>query len=293
MLEKEYLYNIIDLGIGSRVYMNKNKIIIILVGIIYVIGLVIANVIFRNNYDKLKNEYQGIIIYGKESHEELFKNNKGIKSYSRLLTFTKGEDNEVVESLKKKIDENGLVQNNENSNKITWDSLSDDRGIVLTFRASVCDLELNDDEVVIIYHSNIPSSLIGKEMAFMFNDEEQKLTIKDINDKGIYNHICISNNLYDELVNEEVNYIYDIKTKDYKTYEYINENWRNLENNDFYGLSVPSISPSLDYSFKENRLSNIVDCLNIINLLTIILGIIMIVVIIVKGLVKKSNESEM
>lgn len=273
--------------------MKKNKKIAIIIITLYLIILIPSNIIIRNIYDSVENQIHATIIYGKENHEDLFASLKGIENYTRALTFYKGEDNDIFSTPEKIIKENGEEQIISNSGMYSWEKLSDVDNIILAFSSSTCDTTLSDNEII-IYQSNdgLDSSIINQEISLKYNGELLTFTIKDIKTDGLYPHICISEELYEKLLPNEENYIYDIKTKNYKTHTYIAENWQNLENNDFYTISVPGVTPNLEYSFKENRISDLVDTLNVINLLTIVILIIFIIYLIIKKLTESLNKEE-
>ena len=63
--------------------MKKIGIIII----IYLISLIIANVFCRTKYDKIRNEYQSLIINSKENISDILNNIQGITNQKRALSF--------------------------------------------------------------------------------------------------------------------------------------------------------------------------------------------------------------
>lgn len=63
--------------------MKKIGIIII----IYLISLIIANVFCRTEYDKIRNEYQSLIINSKENISDILNNIQGITNQKRALSF--------------------------------------------------------------------------------------------------------------------------------------------------------------------------------------------------------------
>lgn len=63
--------------------MKKIGIIII----IYLISLIIANVFCRTEYDKIRNEYQALIINSKENIFDILNNIQGITNQKRALSF--------------------------------------------------------------------------------------------------------------------------------------------------------------------------------------------------------------
>lgn len=63
--------------------MKKIGIIII----IYLISLIIANVFCRTEYDKIKNEYQALIINSNENISDILNNIQGITNQKRALSF--------------------------------------------------------------------------------------------------------------------------------------------------------------------------------------------------------------
>lgn len=63
--------------------MKKIGIIII----IYLISLIIANVFCRTEYDKIRNEYQSLIINSKENISDILNNIQGITNQKHALSF--------------------------------------------------------------------------------------------------------------------------------------------------------------------------------------------------------------
>lgn len=63
--------------------MKKMGIIII----IYLISLIIANVFCRTEYDKIRNEYQALIINSNENISDILNNIQGITNQKRALSF--------------------------------------------------------------------------------------------------------------------------------------------------------------------------------------------------------------
>lgn len=63
--------------------MKKIGIIII----IYLISLIIANVFCRTEYDKIRNEYQALIINSNENISDILNNIQGITNQKRALSF--------------------------------------------------------------------------------------------------------------------------------------------------------------------------------------------------------------
>ncbi len=63
--------------------MKKIGIIII----IYLISLIIANVFCRTEYDKIRNEYQSLIINSNENISDILNNIQGITNQKRALSF--------------------------------------------------------------------------------------------------------------------------------------------------------------------------------------------------------------
>ncbi len=275
-------------------YISKNKKIIIIC--LYLILLLGVNYITRKNYDKIQNESTALIIYGKENHQKLFDDTNVIISYRRALSFSIGEDNDTIYKPESVLNPDGSISYKEpfDNTKLNWDSFPENNNIITAYRGTTCNMDLEKYEVALNfnYYTDEYSKFLNKEIIFKYQDQHIPLKIKEIGLFDIYSLICISDELYDELIEKEKNYIYDIKTDTYRNHQKIYTNLEKLENNSFYSLSHPSSQVSESLSKKLYTLGDFIDFLAYINLITGIVIIILIICFVVNILQKKLNQEE-
>ncbi len=268
--------------------LNKKYLIVLF----YFFILVFVNVYVRSEYEKIELNISKFIIHGKENHDELLSNTKNVVSYERLLTFYPGLDNDIVYTPAVTVNPNGSTTNTIDESKLSWNDLKAfERDFIYTTKASTCNEKINKDEIVIkLSHlqDNV-SKFLNKDISFKYNGELINFKIKQINSSKYYSFVCIADELYDELLEKEENYIYDVKFDSYKNLQKYREKWLKLENNDFYGLSVSSYS-SIDIQSKENKLNDFIDFLNYLNVISALLFLILVIVFIVKLLLNKLNK---
>lgn len=270
---------------------KRNKIVILIA--IYFFILCLTNFYIRNEYDKIKNDTTAFIIYGKENHQELLNNTKGILSYRQALSFYSGKDNDIIYTpeIATNADGSSYYKEKPDELKLNWRYLSESisKNIILAYSASTCNLDLAKNEVAININedSSYYSKFLNKEIIFKYNEQLIPLNIKKIENFDIYSLICISDELYNELSNKEENYIYDIKTEDYKTHESLFSKFEHIENNSFFSLSQPATGYPIELSNKYNTLGDLIEYIQILNVISAILLAIFIISCIVNILQKK------
>ena len=200
--------------------------------------------------DSLKYHNIDLIMYAKEDKDSLLKNQKRIKDFHQSLSFKPGKDNDVTYNL----------SNNTKSfnyERIDWKYIISHNNIILTFPASFCDVKLKDKEILLAldetyYNPNNIRYYLNKEINFEYNNKNIILNLKNIINPKANNYICISDNLYNKLLLEEKNYIYEINTESYKKAQELTNLWRNLETNNFYNIIM----------FESNRNNNTQETIN-------------------------------
>lgn len=279
-------------------FFQKKKKFLIVLG--YFIFLLLVNVYVRGKYDDIQHRTSSLIVYGKEDHSELFNQTKGVTGYSRLLSFYAGEDNDVIYMPKTIIDANGLKSYAEeiDKTKLRWDNLEVyENKIILAAKATDCNVKLTKDEVVIelfdfLYDSQYLPNFINNEAIFKYNDELIPLKIKKIVNPSLYPYICISDELYDELEKEEQNYIFDVQTDNYKTYEKLKNDWEKLEDNNFFLVTATQMNSTIEISNKISTLGDLVEFIQLLNVISVGVLIILIIVFIINLLQSKFNKDE-
>lgn len=274
------------------------KKILILSSIIYILLLITMNIYIRGKFDTFERDRTTMIISGQEDHDELIKNTKSITSYRRAISFLSGIDNDVIYKIEYEMNSAGEPETkNFDQNRYSWQKLELENSIIPAYRASTCNENLSKSEIILNTEARPLDSinlqkLLNQELTFKYNNDLIPLTVKKINDTNLHAYICISDELYDELIKDEKNHIYEIKMNSYKNYQKYLYKWINLETNDFYSISVPTSYMNLDESFKENRLSKFIDILSILNLVSVVLGIIASIILLIRHLTNKLNEKE-
>lgn len=267
---------------------------------VYISLLIVTNLYYRIANNTLENNTSSLVILGKENHEELFKNTKGIKSYRRSLSFYPGLDNDIIYTPEVIFNPDGSssLKDEIDDSKLTWSSFSiTSEGLIPAYEAKTCNVALEKDEVVLkllvpTKNQKKFQNYLQKKITFKYKNKLIPLSVKEISEPKAYSYICISNELYKELISQEENYIFEIESKNYRVKEKIKSNWSHLEANDFYGVSSLSSSKTYEQSMKLTKYGKIIDCLQVLNFITaIILGIIA-VSLVVNILSKKINKEE-
>lgn len=271
----------------------KSKVIIIIIS--YYLLLLLCNVYFRSEYDNLKKDTQALIIISNEDPIDLINNATGITSKKRALSFYQGEDNDIIYSPEIIYYPNGAASYAEevDDSKLLWSDISNIHNFIYAFSASDCNIELNKNEVILQIHGidekyNKLSNFLNKEISFKHNDTLILFNIKEIKEADIYEHICISDELYNELLTNEEKYIYALRFDKYKNFENTQNNLLSIEQERNLLLDFPS--KNYDNSNKESNLGNIIDFITILNWISIVIFIILIISLIISSLTKQLNK---
>lgn len=270
--------------------MKKIGIIII----IYLISLIIANVFCRTEYDKIRNEYQALIINSNENISDILNNIQGITNQKRALSFYKGEDNNIIYSPNVIYNPDGSTSSSDvDESKLIWSYFYVEQDLIYAFSASDCNSSIGENEVILQLHGvdkkSLPySNAISKEIIFKYNNSLITLKIKDIVEADIYSNICISDDLYNKLLPNEKKYIYALRFDKYKNFQNAADKLYDLSNNN---ISISQPSKVHDTSNRQAIFGDIIDFLSMLNIITIIIIFILIIYLIVSFLNKKLNKS--
>ncbi len=265
----------------------------------YFIILILTNFLVRNEYDKIQNDTSALIIYGEENHQDLLENTKGISSFRRSLSFSSGQDNDIIYTpeLVNNSDGSTSYKENHDDEKLNWNYFydNDNKKIILTYKASTCNMDLAKDEVAILlyeqnYNKEKLPNFLNKEITFKYNEKLIPLKIKQITNLTIYPHICISDELYDELIKTEKSFIYDIECDNYNAYKKIKYNWQDLENNSYYEISNPAVNLTVEISNKISFLGDLIEYIQILNIVSVIIIFVLFVNMIIKSLQRRLNK---
>lgn len=238
-----------------------------------------------NNYinkelDRVKYESSSLIMFSLNNHEDLLKEESRVVSYNRILPLSKGTDNDLIYTPQLVEYEDGSIgYESIDYSKIDWQRLiyQDDYSYILTFSASYCNTTLSYSEVILAleedndYRAEYKDNYLNNSISFQHNDKNLNLNIKNIIEPRNFKYICISDNLYKELLKDEDKYIYLINTKDYTTLEELKNEWQDLEENDFYSIENNIFYNDIETSDKKTSLSNLAAMLKIATIISFII----------------------
>lgn len=265
-------------------FRKKKTIIYIRIFSIIITILFLLNGI--NNYinrelDRINYESSSLIMFSLNNHEDLLKEESRVVSYKRILPLSKGTDNDIIYTPKLIEKEDGsIAYESIDYSKIDWNRLiydSENYPYIFSFPASYCDIDLKDSEVILAlvedddYRAEYKDNYLNNSISFQHNDKKLNLNIKNIIEPRNFKYICISDNLYNELLKEEDKYIYLINAKDYTTLEELKNEWQDLEENDFYSIENNIVYNDIETSDKKTSLSNLAAMLKIATIISFII----------------------
>lgn len=250
--------------------------------------------------NRIKYENSSFIMFSLNNHDELLKKEKNIVTYNRALPLSKGEDNDIIYTPKYIINNDGSISyESVDYSKIEWKRLIYDEenySYILTFSASYCNTDLNDNEVILALEENIDyrqeykDKYLDNNISFIYNQEKLDLKIKNIIESKNFKYVCISKTLYNELSKKEDKYIYLINTNNYNSIEKLKEKWKNLESNNFYSIQTNTTYYEIETENNKTSLSNLANMLQIANIISFIIFIIM-VIFVTKDLISDEEEN--
>lgn len=253
---------------------------------------------YEKSFDEFRYDHASLVMMAKNDYKDLLLSDKGIQSVQRGLSFYKGQDGEVVYEAPVRVN-GGTVEyipELKDESKIEWKSLIYRDEIIMAFQPEKCNVNLEDDEVVLsIYSSSYDEELvdqyIGKEIHFNYNNRDILLYLKDIVDTKVDNYICIPNELYNKLLDEEKNYIYSIETTNYNELDNVVPKLKDLEDNDFYYIGQHVAHDSIESAQKASYLDNMVRMLKVVNFIAMIIFFIVTIFVIRDLVGDEENDS--
>ncbi len=274
---------------------KKTKLYIRILSLLFVVLFLLKgfSLYTKELFDEFKYKHTSFLAFARTDQENRIKKEKGITSYRRALTFDIGLDNDIIYSPPLKINGTAVEYAEPiDTTKIVWNRLTYN-DTILAFTASSCNKNLSNNQVILAldekdYEANYKDNFINKEIIFKFNNEELKLIVNDFLDAKTFNYICISDNIYNELLPNNENYIYEINTMSYKDLTEIQNNWTELKN-DFYSLEHPEKYKEVDESNKEIYLNNMVSMFNIVDIISLIIFFVL-VIFVIKDLVTDEEK---
>lgn len=279
----------------TKIYINIFSIIITILFLLSSIKLYV-----NNELNEMKKETTYLIMFAKSPHEEIFSKEKEIASYKRALSLTKGKDNNIIYTPEFIENPNGSISYTEKIDykKLDWHRLeydSKEYPYILALNAKSCNQKLKENEIILSLEENIDyrneykKNYINNEINLNHKNVEYNLKIKNIIEPQKLKYVCISDNLYNNLLPKEENYIYIINLLNYDKYSEIERKWQQLEDNDFYSISVSKYYNDLNIFNKTNTLDKLTKMLKISTMISIIIFII-ITIIVIKDLILEEEK---
>ncbi len=281
---------------------KKTNIYIKIFCIIFIVLFILngINNYIDNELNKLKQETTSLIMFAQHNHDDLINKEPKVDTYNRMLSMNQGDNSEIIYMPEIITNTDGSKSYKEEIDytKLNWQRLIYDTNLypyIFTFNSSYCNSNLNDKEVILAldeekdYRKEYINDYINNEINIKHNNEEYNLIIKDIITPKTFNYICISNNLYNNLIQKEEKYIYNIKLKDYKDLKEIQNKWQSLEDNDFYNISISNYFSEIDMQERIKTLEKLVKMLKIGNIISTIIFFI-ITSVTIKDLIEDEKE---
>ena len=260
---------------------KRTKNTIMIISIILTILILINS--FKNYSSNLYNEIQlnsqSFIVFSNKDYNNVINSSKLVKSSYRALTFNPSKDNEIIKT------------STNDDYILTWNNLLI-HDIILAYSSSYCDNSIPDDEMILgldeEYYNK--EELINKEINFKYNDKNLTLKIKDLNQIKGHNYICISDNLYDQLIKEEKNYIYTIEPYNYTDIDRLPSLFSDLNKDNFYGILNIERPMNEENINAIEYLQNIIGVFNVINIIFLIVSFIILIFVIKDFLLGENKE---
>jgi len=247
---------------------RKNRIYLTIFIVLYVLIILLNE--FNDYYENKKNELEidsryTIAIDNNDISEKL-DSLEGI-SYTRLVTFT---------SL--------------NENVVDYYRIEKFEDLILAYPDTYCGVSLNDDEIIVYTFAvdmteGEGKSFIGQSINFYHNDKSLDFTIKDFISDAKHSYVCISSNLYNELLKDEVGYTYDLAAESYEDIERLDAN----EDADFKYMVGNNLIINNDLLKSVTNMLNILSVINILSIVVFIIASIFITHDLVCDLIPEYN----
>lgn len=269
-------------------FRKKNvKIYIIIISALFSVILLLNS--YKKYFDRLSSEFMNehtiSVIYTNKDNSSLIENDERINFYQRIINFEEENDNTII--LNPPRASNGNVEKGDYSSLLYWDNLEfNDK--ILVFPASYINKSLEDNEAILVTSDydakeEFIDNYIGENIKFNYNSKKIILKIQEVMKPNSISYVCISDNLYSKLLEEEENYIYYVELKEYSYLEDIQEEWKEQINNNKITIESYSYFKDEELNMSENY-QNIINILKIANIITIVI-FYLIIIITIKNLV--------
>jgi len=242
---------------------------------IYIVILTtLFNVLFLlNSFEIYVNKLYGeehmrtstLVMYSKNNHEDVIKNFKGVKDYRRALSFNPGSDSEIIYSPKMEMTENGLeYAESRDESKLVWSNLIREKNTILAFSSNTCENRVTDNRIDLYmatrrYDENLIDEYKGKTINISYNGREISFVLNNVYKMRGIEHVCISDEIYNELIKEEQNYNFEINIKDYKYLETFTNKYHNIDSEKEYMLGEYIYYGNPEDSQQSSILSSMLD----------------------------------
>lgn len=236
--------------------------------------LISFNNYYHEMYDKLMYETSSLIMISKNNHDQELQDEKLVKSYTRVLGL-EINTNEFINS------------------ELNFDELIYYDNKVIAMPASSCNVSLDSNEVILAFpqHENdkdIFTNYYDKNIEFKNNGASIPLYIKDFKTPKTNPYMCISNELFKQLLDNTNNYIYSIVAQDYNAIETLKLKWDTLEDNNFYKI-ISSTYQGTEEANEYRYFYEIMDTLNTVNVIFLIIFVI-IIIFVLKDLISDEEK---
>lgn len=256
--------------IKSFLKKKRTKIYIVILTTLFTVLFLLNS--FENCVNKLYGEEHmrtsTLLMYSKNDHEDVIKNFKGVKDYRRALSFNPGSDSEIIYSPKMKMSENGLLEYAEpvDKSKLIWSNLVSgrDTNIILAFSSNTCENKVTDNKIDLYmatrrYDEDLIDDYKGKTINISYNGREISFVFNNIYKMRAIQYVCISDEIYNELIKEEQNHNFEIFVKDYEAYDKFTDEYNYLEKNKEYSLGGSTYYENPEDSQLSSMLLSMID----------------------------------
>lgn len=247
---------------------KKTKIYIIIFTTLFTILFLLNSfeICVNRLYGEEQMKTSTLIMYSKNNHEDVIKNFKGVNDYRRALSFNPGSDSEIIYSPKMKMSENGLLEYAEpiDKTKLIWSDLTMEKNIILAFSSSTCENKVTGNKIDLYlptrrYDENLIDDYKGKTINISYYGRKISFVFNNIYKMRAIQYVCISDEIYNQLVKEEQNYNFEINIKDYESLDKFTNEYNYLEKNKEYMLHLSTYYENPEDSQQSYILSNMLD----------------------------------
>ncbi len=200
---------------------KKNHIYLFILCILFSTTILINNIKqnYKENYDNIQYEHTSFLLYSKTNQINLINKEKGIESFYRIISLENVENEESSNNEINSILEKELIFHDKKIHAFP-DNLK-----------NYCDIDLNDNQTLLMFSKNEENinNLLNKKIVLKNAIKPINLEVIDIKKTKSAPYICIAEELFNELLKSEQDYLYSIKTKKYSNNQKLKEKWSSLD----------------------------------------------------------------